>query len=225
VRDTAPTPRRHRAAAVVAPPVPAEAKPLPWPEVKENCQAPVDVDDPTKGLCGKEFIPVGNQRTCPECSEKLEVIGFRRRGKAYYWKHREEILAADRSPPLPCKAPVDVDDLSKGLCGKPSRNRPRPYKTCTPECSEKLKVFNRRQAGKRFRQNHREELLALEKADRKANPEWYRNNWARFYAKHRKRLCREQREKRAARTAAERIAIAARRKRARRKRLTLLRGD
>lgn len=199
MRDTTPTPRRRRVAAVVPPPV-AEAKPALWENDKVylSCRAPVDVDDPAKGLCGGKFTPVGDRRTCSQdCSDKLEVIGFRRRGKAFYWNHREEILAADRSPPLPCKAPVDVDDLSKGLCGKPSRNRPRPYKTCTPECSEKLKVFNRRQAGKRFRQNHREELLALEKADRKANPEWYRNNWGRFYAKHRKRLNREKREKRA----------------------------
>lgn len=203
MRDTAPTPRRCRATAV-APPVPETRPPL-WENDKqlEKCQAPVDVDDPAKGLCAKEFTPVGNQRTCPECSEKLEVIGWRRRGKAYYWKHREEILAADRRPPQPCKAPVDVDDLSKGLCGKPSRNRPRPYKTCSPECGAELKVFNRRQAGKRFRQNHREELRALEKADRKANPEWYRSNWARFYAKHRERLIAEQREKRAAQRAAK----------------------
>jgi hypothetical protein len=160
VRDTAPTPRRRRPADKVAPPPISEAELPLWLIEPKKCIAPVDLDDPTKGLCGKPVNRVGNQTlTCStDCGEKLETVGWRRRGQKYYWTHREEILAKDRGTPLPCQAPVDVDDLDKGLCGKPSRNRPRPYKTCSPACSKKLKVFTTRQVGKRFREKHAKTL-------------------------------------------------------------------
>jgi hypothetical protein len=210
VRDTAPAPRRRRPAAKVAPPPISKAELPLWLTEPKKCIAPVDVDDLAQGICGKPVDLAGNQTlTCStDCGKKLETVGWRRRNKAFYWNHREELLAADSSPPVPCKAPVDVNDLDKGLCGKPSRNRPRPYKTCSTACSKKLKVFNDRQGRKRFRQNHREELLAAEKADRKANPEWYSANWGRFYVRHRKRLLAEKREKRAAAAAVRREAIA-----------------
>ena len=156
MRDTAPTPRRRRPAVKVAPPPISEAELPLWLIEPKKCIAPVDLDDLTKGLCGKPVNQVGNQTlTCStDCGKKLETVGWRRRGQRTYWNHREEILAKDRDPPVPCKAPVDVDDLDKGLCGKPSRNRPRPYKTCSSECQQKLKVFNERQAGKMFRERH-----------------------------------------------------------------------
>jgi hypothetical protein len=198
VKDTAPAPRRRRPAVKVAPPPISEAELALWLIEPKKCIAPVDLDDLTKGLCGKPVNRVGNQTlTCStDCGKKLETVGWRRRGKNYYWNHREEILTRDFGPPRPCRAPVDLDNPDKGLCGKPCPNRRRP--TCGDDCRKKLRLQSARRAGKNFRQNHREELLASEKADRKANPEWYRSNYARFYAKHGKRVNAEKREKRRA---------------------------
>jgi hypothetical protein len=210
VRDTAPTPRRRRPAAKVAPPPISEAELPLWLIEPKKCIAPVDLDDLDKGLCGKPVNRVGNQTlTCStDCGKKLETVGWRRRGQKYYWTHREEILTLDFGPPRPCRAPVDLDDPDKGLCGKLCPNRRRP--TCGDDCRKKLRLQSTRRAGKNFRQNHKEELRAAEKEDRKANPEWYKNNWARFYARHRERLNAELREKRAAKRAAtKQAAIAA----------------
>jgi hypothetical protein len=104
VKDTAPTPRRRRAAEVAAPPV-REAKPLLWANEDRwaqptKCPIPVDVNDPTKGLCGVEFTPVGNQRTCgsERCNRNLVLIADRRRSGTYREGHREEIRARNCSP-------------------------------------------------------------------------------------------------------------------------------
>jgi hypothetical protein len=260
VRDTAPTPRRrHRVAEVIAPPV-VEPKSAPWANDSRmqprNCKAPADVDDPAKGLCGKEFTPYnGNQQTCSlKCRRKLKIIRERQSGKKcraknrkprtveckycgddfQFWRggpppmacpkpdcqeahkrHKRENNAASRarrsgarkaqglpprmrnkakdnayqrgwkkrnkakvnasnrkyraahSPPVLCRAPIDIDNPDKGVCGKPCSDR-RSH-ACSPECRRKLKLSIQRRANKRFYQNHKEEIIASKKEDRAKN--------------------------------------------------------
>jgi hypothetical protein len=249
VRDTAPTPRRRRPVAeVIAPPV-VDVKPPPWANDSRmqprNCKAPADVDDPAKGLCGKEFTPRnGNQQTCSvKCRRKLKIIRDRQSGKKcraknrkprtveckycaddfQFWRggpapmacpkpecqeahkrHEREITNAGNrgkkrkrnkakdaashrewkkrnkakvnayeqkrrdkraaASPVLCRAPVDIDDPDKGVCGKPCSDR--PSHACGPECRRKLKLSIQRRANKKFYQNHREEILASKKTNR-----------------------------------------------------------
>jgi hypothetical protein len=105
VRDTAPTPRRRRVVVEVAEaPVAAEAGPLPWANYRRaqptKCEIPIDINDPSKGRCGVEYTPAGNERTCgsDRCARNMLLIADRRRSKTYREGHREEIRARNCNP-------------------------------------------------------------------------------------------------------------------------------
>jgi hypothetical protein len=90
------------------------------------------------------------------------------------WKKRNKakVNASNRkyraahNPPVLCRAPIDIDNPDKGVCGKPCSNR-RSH-ACSLKCRRKLKVFIQRRANKTFYQNHREEILASKKEDGEA---------------------------------------------------------
>lgn len=183
MRDSAPKPRRRRpiAEVVTVAPLPVcEEEPTLWANdtwaQPANCAAPLDPYDLDEGICGEVFTPVGNERTYSDkCSEKLERAGICRRIKIYRWKHRER-LWLERNPPKNCKAPVDLDDPTKGICGEVFRGR---GSTCRdPECDRKFKLLQGRKNSNKFYNGHKQLCLdrsaAWEKKDREANPEKYR---------------------------------------------------
>jgi hypothetical protein len=116
-------------------------------------------------MCRKMFVKKRSAVTCdnPECRKQNKInvrAEYDDRERNAVNRKRREKRAADRKPLL-CQAPIDIDDLDRGLCGKPRPNR-RSH-TCRPECRRKLKLFLQRRANKRFREKREKRA-----ADRRA---------------------------------------------------------
>jgi hypothetical protein len=70
------------------------------------------------------------------------------------------------------------------ICGEWYRPKVHNQKTCSKECSEKLRKTNSKISQKRYYKNNKEEINAWRREDYSKNPEKYRERWRKWYDKY-----------------------------------------